>query len=90
MSQVLIEEGYRVVLPPEAQNLVSIGTPVQVTIDKAGRIILTPESQVQNILMETFGMWADQTDISDGIAYMDEVRKGTRLSNLGLPPNEVD
>lgn len=29
--------------------------------------------------METFGMWADRTDIpSDGVEYVNEIRKGRR------------
>jgi hypothetical protein len=90
MSKTFIEKGYRLVLPPEAQALVSVGTPVQVTIDKAGRIILTPESQAQAILRETFGMWADRDDIPpDGVTYMDEARRGQRLDDFGITPDEI-
>lgn len=67
-----------------------VGTPVQVTVDEAGRIILTPESKIQAILLETFGMWADRDDLpKDGVAYMDEVRQGQRLNNLDWP-DETD
>lgn len=90
MSQILIEEGYRLILPPEVQTLLPVGTPVQVTIDQAGRIILTPETQVQTILMETFGMWANRDDLPpDGVTYMDEVRQGERLNRLRFSDDEV-
>jgi hypothetical protein len=77
MSKVLVEDGYRIVLPAEVQSLAPVGSPILVTIDPAGRIILTPELQLQAVLQETFGMWADRDDLpADGVAYMDEIRQG--------------
>jgi hypothetical protein len=36
-------------------------------------------------------MWADRDDVpADGVAYMDEIRRGQRLNDLGLPPHEGD
>jgi len=91
VNKAQIEDGYRVVLPPEVQSLVRIGASVWVTVDQAGRIILTPEGQAQAALLETFGMWADRDDIpSDGVTYMDQVRRGHRLNELGLTPDEAD
>lgn len=91
MTKVLIEEAYRVTLPLEVQELVPVGAAVWVTVDEAGRIILTPESRVQAILMETYGMWADRDDLpADGITYVDEIRQGQRLDNLNLIPDEIN
>jgi hypothetical protein len=91
MNKILIEDGYRVVLPPEVQSLVHIGASVWVTVDQAGRIVLTPEGQAQAALLETFGMWADRADTpSDGVTYMNQVRRGRRLNELGLTPDETD
>jgi len=53
-----------------------------------GIIVPSPQpmlNQSQAILRETFGMWADREDIpTDGVVYMDEIRSGQRLTNLGL------
>ena len=90
MIKVLIENDYRVTLPTEIQDLVPVGSTVSVTIDETGRIILIPESQVQAILMETFGMWTNRDDLTDGVVYMDDIRQGQRLNSLGLTPDETD
>ncbi len=46
--------------------------------------------QVQAALMETFGMWADRTDIpADSVEYVNQIRRGQRLEELGLF-NETD
>lgn len=91
MHKVLVEDGYRIVLPAEVQSLAPIGSPVLVTIDPAGRIILTPELQLQAVLQETFGMWADRNDLpADGVAYVDEIRQGQRLDRLETESDEVN
>jgi hypothetical protein len=91
VNKAQIEDGYRVVLPPEVQSLVHVGASVWVTVDQAGRIILTPEGQAQAALLETFGMWADRDDIpTDGVIYMNQVRLGRRLNDLGLTSDEAD
>jgi len=41
-------------------------------------------------LMETFGMWRDRNDLyTDGVAYMDEVRRGYRLTDLETEHHET-
>ena len=48
------------------------------------RLILMSAEQIRARLMETFGMWADRTDIpADRIDCMDEIRRGHRLDELG-------
>jgi hypothetical protein len=91
MTKVLVEEGYQLSLPPELQSLAPVGSEFEVTVDEVGRIILTPESQIRTILLETFGMWSDRNDlISDGIEFMDDVRQGQRLDQLGITTVETD
>jgi hypothetical protein len=91
MTKVLVEEGYQLSLPPELQSLVPVGSEFEVTIDEVGRIILTPESQIRTILLETFGMWSDRNDLlSDAIEFMDDVRQGQRLDQLGVTNVETN
>ena len=91
MIKVLVEEGYHLSLPPELQSLAPVGTQFEVTIDQAGRIILTPESQIRTILLETFGMWSGRNDLpADGIEFMDNIRQGQRLDELGITTVETD
>ena len=61
------------------------------TVDDAGRIILTPETKIRAILMETFGMWSDRKDIPpDGVEFVNDIRQGQRLDELGMPAVETD
>ena len=46
-----------------------------VAMDALGRLVVTPLEKIRAQLMETFGMWADRTDIpSDGVEYVNEIR----------------
>ncbi|MCL4303408.1 MAG: hypothetical protein KJ077_47420 [Anaerolineae bacterium] len=91
MIKVLVEEGYQLSLPPELQPLAPIGSQFEVTVDEVGRIILTPESQIRSILMETFGMWSGRDDLpTDGVEFVSDVRQGRRLDELGVTSIETD
>ncbi|MBL1138353.1 MAG: hypothetical protein HND46_23865 [Chloroflexi bacterium] len=91
MIKVLVEEGYQLSLPPELQPLAPIGSQFEVTVDEVGRIILTPESQIRSILLETFGMWSGRDDLpTDGVEFVSDVRQGRRLDELGVTPIETD
>lgn len=47
-------------------------------------------AEKQNILLETFGMWAGRDDLpTDGVAYVDEIRRGERLNELGAAVSET-
>ena len=75
MTTVLIEEGYHLTLPAELQSFAPVGAQFHVTVDEAGRIILTPETQIRAILLETFGMWSDRADLpTDGVKYVNDIR----------------
>ncbi len=81
MVTVKVAPDYTVNIPDQFRSLLPAGQELAVSTDAQGRLILTPIEQIRTRLMETFGMWADRTDIpADGVAYMDEVRPGRRLS----------
>ena len=83
MTTVLITEGHQLSLPPELRQAAPVGAQFQVTVDQAGRIILTPENRVQAILQETFGMWSDRDELpADGVDYVNEIRPGYRLDEV--------
>lgn len=89
MEKVVIEQGYRVTLPDQVRSLVQVGGSVQVTTDENGRIILTPDAEVRDVLLETFGMWADREDLPvDSITYVDQIRQGHRLNER--VPDDLD
>jgi len=91
MTKVLVKEGYQLSLPPELQPLAPVGTQFEITVDESGRIILTPETKIRAILMETFGMWSDYEDISvDAVEFVNDIRRGQRLDELGIPAVETD
>jgi len=49
-----------------------------------------PAERVEAILRETFGMWADRTDIpADGVEYVNGIRRGHRLDEFGLRSDET-
>ena len=46
--------------------------------------------QIHERLMASFGMWADRTDLpADSIDYVDDIRRGHRLDDLGLRHDET-
>ena len=59
---------------------------VEVTLRTAPDNGVSQSTSIEEIrarLMETFGMWADRTDIpSGGIEYMDAIRRGHRLEDF--------
>ena len=85
MVTVKISPQYTVKIPDRFRSTLHAGQEVAISVDAQGRLIITPIEQVRAILQETFGMWADRTDIpKDGVEYMDRIRRGRRLDDLGL------
>lgn len=85
-----ISSEFTVDIPNEFRTRFSAGQQVAVSTDAQGRLVLTPLEQIRARLMETFGMWANRADLpSDSIAYMDELRRGNRLEQLGLRADET-
>ncbi len=85
MVTVRVNPDYTVKIPIKFRTGLQAGQKVAVSQDKQGRLIITPIEQVQAILKESFGMWANRTDIpADGVEYVNQLRGGRRLDDLGL------
>ncbi len=85
MNRVQIEEGFRVTVPTDMRSGFKVGDEVVITSDRAGRIILISEELVRATLARTAGMWQGRTDIpSDGVKYVNQLRRGRRLRRLGV------
>lgn len=90
MPIVTIKNNYQVHLPAEIQKVVPVGTRLQISVDDTGRIILSPEPDVQAILRESFGIWADRTEVFvDGVDYVDDIRRGQRLDDFGIGTDDL-
>ena len=84
MDVTHISAEYTLRIPERFQRMLQAGQEVAVSADAQGRLIITPIEQIRALLLETFGMWADRTDLpADGVEYMDEFRRGQRLNALG-------
>jgi hypothetical protein len=54
-------------------------------------VVITPIEKIRAALMESFGIWADRTDIpSDSVKHVREIRKGYRLNKVRNKANEAD
>jgi len=85
MITVHIRSDYTFRIPSEFRSRLYAGQEVAVSVDAQGRLIITPIEQMRALLQETFGMWANRTDIpTDGFEYVDYIRGGRRLDDLGL------
>ena len=86
-----IDQEYTVNIPPPFRSLLPAGQEIAISADTQGRLIITPIEHVRALLMETFGMWADRTDLpAESIDYVDEIRRGQRLDEMGELPDETD
>lgn len=75
-----IGKDYTLNIPLALRQKLTIGQEVGVSTDIQGRLIVTPLEQIQTVLLETFGLWADRTDLpTDSLDYMDQIRQGQRL-----------
>ena len=85
MLRVKVESDFRITLPESLRPPLHVGDELLITTDPAGRIIMTPEARIRAILEQTAGMWRGRTDIpSDGVEYVNQLRKGRRLRELGI------
>jgi bifunctional DNA-binding transcriptional regulator/antitoxin component of YhaV-PrlF toxin-antitoxin module len=88
MVYTKVEDDFRIVIPEEMRRTLEVGQELLVTMDKNGRLILIPESQIDAILQRTFGIWQGREDIpADGVEYVNQLRQGRRLSDLGITKN---
>ena len=89
MLRARIDKGYRVVIPETLRSSLKVGDELLITVDQAGRILMLPESRVKEILENTAGLWRNRQDIpSDSIQYVNELRQGRRLNDLGVTSDE--
>lgn len=71
---------YTLSIPNEFRKFLSAGQEVAITIDKQGRMVVTPIEKIREALVESFGIWADRTDMTaDARHFVREIRKGYRL-----------
>ena len=85
MVTVRISQQYTVKIPDQSRPSVHAGQEMAVSVDRQGRLLLTPLEQVREALQESFGIWADRTDIpKSGVGYVNKIRKGKRINSLGL------
>ncbi len=91
MLQTKIGKDYRVTIPEPLRASLQVGDELLVSADQAGRIILTPKSRLLEILERTAGIWQDRSDIpDDGVEYVNRLRQGRRLRDLGVPSDDHD
>lgn len=85
MNRIQIEEGFRLTLPKELRREMKVGDEVIVTIDHAGRLVVLSEKRIRAVLQQTAGLWQGRNDIpSDGVKYVNQLRRGRRLRRLGI------
>ncbi len=78
-----ITSKYTLNIPDEYRKALPVGQKVAITIDKQGRLVITPVEKVRAALMESFGMWSDRTDVpAKSVKYVREIRKGYRVEKL--------
>ena len=82
---------YTLNIPDEFRKALPAGQEVAITIDKQGRMVVTPIEKIREALVESFGMWADRSDIpADALKHVREIRKGYRLDKTRVDENETD
>jgi hypothetical protein len=80
-----IEPGFRITLPENIRALWHVGDEILVIVNSLGSITLIPKARALEILEQTAGLWAGRTDLpEDGIEYVNTLRPGRRLHDLGL------
>jgi len=72
-------------IPDEYREALPVGQEVAITLDKQWRMVVTPIEKIRAALMESFGMWAERSDIpADSVQYVREVRKGYRIDKYPM------
>jgi bifunctional DNA-binding transcriptional regulator/antitoxin component of YhaV-PrlF toxin-antitoxin module len=90
MITTKISSEYTLSIPVPFRQFLPPGQEVVIIADPQGRVIIMPVEKVWALLLETFGMWSNQSNLTgDSITYMDEIRRGRRLNEMDLPSNET-
>jgi bifunctional DNA-binding transcriptional regulator/antitoxin component of YhaV-PrlF toxin-antitoxin module len=88
MLRTKIEPDFRITIPEPLRTPLQVGDELLITTDQAGRIIITPEARIRAILQRTAGMWRGRQDVpADGVEYVNNLRQGRRLRDLGVAPD---
>jgi bifunctional DNA-binding transcriptional regulator/antitoxin component of YhaV-PrlF toxin-antitoxin module len=91
MTVTTISPEFTLTIPHEFRKLLEAGQKVAVVADEMGRLIITPIDVYRSLLMETFGMWSDRTDMpKDSIDYVNTLRRGSRLDAVRLRDADGD
>lgn len=78
-------------IPAEFRKLIPAGQEVAVSLDRQGRLVITPVEKIRAALEESFGMWADREDIPlDGTRYVRDIRRGYRVDTIRDGGDETD
>ena len=86
-----VDSEFTIRIPAQFREHIKAGQEVAFGVDQLGRLTITPVEVIRERLMETFGMWADRDDIpSDGVGYVNTMRKGHRLDDLGSLHDDTD
>jgi bifunctional DNA-binding transcriptional regulator/antitoxin component of YhaV-PrlF toxin-antitoxin module len=79
-----ISPKFTINIPDEFRKVLPAGQEVTITVDKQGRLVVTPIEKIREALDASFGMWADRKDIpADGVKYVRDKRKGYRVDKAG-------
>ncbi len=85
MSLVRVDSNYRIEIPLELRSLLRVGDEVEIRVDEKGAVVMTLPRVIDEVLNATAGLWANRSDIpTDGVAYVDALRSGNRLTRLGI------
>lgn len=77
MATVTVQQGFQIVLPEKVRETFHEGDEIVITRNADGHFVLLTLQQFHDLLNESFGMWADRTDIpADGVAFVNEIRPG--------------
>lgn len=88
MLKAILDTDFRITIPEPLRTRLEVGQELFVTIDQANRLVLIPISRVEAILERTAGLWQGRSDIpSDGVEYVNQLRQGRRLVELGVGAN---
>ena len=85
MLKAKVEADFRVTIPEALRAQIHIGDEVFVAVPSQGQITLVAKSRVEAILEATAGMWRGRTDQpAEGVDYVNALRQGGRLRDLGV------
>ncbi len=80
-----IDADYRIAIPESLRAEWHVGDEVIVTAEAGGTLKLVPKARALEILERTAGLWQGRLDVSaDGVTYVNEIRTGHRLNDLGV------